>query len=148
MISWQNSLIWHGICSLSLSLSLSLSYIRSPTHNGNFTGQLCPKGRAALLLKDNSAQNAGLAARKGTVRSPKAVVSSLNTPTPGSRSIAPANALEITLFRPEFSRFRAYHKEAAFSLDDLRLEVYATAYWQTPRFQDGPYCPIVSRVIA
>jgi hypothetical protein len=46
-----------------------------------------------------------------------------------------------------FSTGRKWY-ELPFSLADLRLEVYATACWQTPRYQDGPYCPIVSRIIA
>jgi hypothetical protein len=35
-----------------------------------------------------------------------------------------------------------------FGLADLRLELFVTVCWQTPRNQDGPYCPIVSRIIA
>jgi dTDP-4-dehydrorhamnose reductase len=46
-----------------------------------------------------------------------------------------------------FSTSRKWY-ELPFSLADLRLEVYATVCWQTPRNQDGPYCPLVSRIIA
>ena len=35
-----------------------------------------------------------------------------------------------------------------FSLADLRQKVFITLCRQTPRFQDGPYCPIVPRIIA
>ena len=35
-----------------------------------------------------------------------------------------------------------------FNLADIGMEFFATACWQTPRNQDGPYCPIVSRIIA
>ena len=38
--------------------------------------------------------------------------------------------------------------ELPFGLADIGLEAYVTACWQTPRNQDGPYCPIVSRLIA
>jgi hypothetical protein len=46
-----------------------------------------------------------------------------------------------------FSTSRKWH-ELEFSLADLRLELFVTVCWQTPRNQDGPYCPIVSRIIA
>jgi hypothetical protein len=46
-----------------------------------------------------------------------------------------------------FSTSRKWY-ELPFSLADVRLEVYATACWQTPRNQEGPYCPIVWRIIA
>jgi hypothetical protein len=35
-----------------------------------------------------------------------------------------------------------------FNLEDIGMEFFASACWQTPRNQDGPYCPIVSRLIA
>jgi hypothetical protein len=35
-----------------------------------------------------------------------------------------------------------------FTLADIGMEFFASACWQTPRNQDGPYCPIVSRIIA
>jgi hypothetical protein len=35
-----------------------------------------------------------------------------------------------------------------FNLADIGMEFFASACWQTPRNQDGPYCPIVSRIIA
>jgi hypothetical protein len=56
----------------------------------------------------------------------------------------PAQAADLPMY---FSTSRKRH-ELLFSLADLRLEVYVTVCWQTPRFQDGPYCPIVSRIIA
>jgi hypothetical protein len=56
----------------------------------------------------------------------------------------PAQAEDLPMY---FSTGRKWY-ELPFSLADLRLEVYATTCWQTPRFQDGPYCPIVSRIIA
>jgi hypothetical protein len=38
--------------------------------------------------------------------------------------------------------------ELPFNLAETGLEVFVTVCWQTPRNQDGPYCPIVSRLIA
>jgi hypothetical protein len=35
-----------------------------------------------------------------------------------------------------------------FTLADIGMELFATACWQTPRNQEGPYCPILSRIIA
>jgi hypothetical protein len=35
-----------------------------------------------------------------------------------------------------------------FTLADIGMELYATACWQTPRSQDGPYCGILSKLIA
>ena len=35
-----------------------------------------------------------------------------------------------------------------FTLADIGMEFFASACWQTPRNQDGPYCPIMSRIIA
>jgi hypothetical protein len=35
-----------------------------------------------------------------------------------------------------------------FNLADIGMEFFTSACWQTPRNQDGPYCPIVSRLIA
>jgi hypothetical protein len=46
-----------------------------------------------------------------------------------------------------FSTSRKWH-ELPFSLADLRLEIFVTVCRQTPRNQDGPYCPIASRIIA
>jgi hypothetical protein len=46
-----------------------------------------------------------------------------------------------------FSTSRKRH-ELPFGLEDVGLEAYVTACWQTPRNQDGPYCPIISRLIA
>jgi hypothetical protein len=31
---------------------------------------------------------------------------------------------------------------------DVGMELFATACWQTPRNEDGPYCPIVSKLIS
>jgi hypothetical protein len=56
----------------------------------------------------------------------------------------PTQAADLSMY---FSTGRKWY-ELPFSLANLRLEVYATACRQTPRFQDGPYCPIVSRIIA
>ena len=56
----------------------------------------------------------------------------------------PTQAADLPM---HFSTSRMRH-ELPFSLADVRLEVFVTVYWQTPRFQDGPYCPIVSRVIS
>jgi hypothetical protein len=39
-------------------------------------------------------------------------------------------------------------QELAFGLADIGMEAHITVCWQTPRNQDGPYCPIVSRIIA
>ena len=39
-------------------------------------------------------------------------------------------------------------RELQFNLADARLEVFVTVRQQTPRNQDGPYCPIVSQIIA
>jgi hypothetical protein len=58
-----------------------------------------------------------------------------------------ADEVIALLLSLHFSTSRKWY-ELPFSLADLRLEVYVTACWQTPRFQDGPYCPIVSRIIA
>jgi hypothetical protein len=35
-----------------------------------------------------------------------------------------------------------------FNLTDIGMEFFASACRQTPRNQDGPYCPIVPRIIA
>jgi hypothetical protein len=35
-----------------------------------------------------------------------------------------------------------------FNLADIGMEFFTSACWQTPRNQDCPYCPIVSRIIA
>jgi hypothetical protein len=35
-----------------------------------------------------------------------------------------------------------------FNLADIGMEFFASACWQTPRNLDGPYCPIISRLIA
>ncbi|MDR2482615.1 MAG: hypothetical protein LBD08_03175 [Treponema sp.] len=56
----------------------------------------------------------------------------------------PAQAADLPM---HFSTSRKWH-ELPFGLADLRLELFVTACWQTPRNQDGPYCPIVSRLIA
>ena len=56
----------------------------------------------------------------------------------------PTQAADLPM---HFSTSRKW-QELQFSLADLRLEVFVTVCWQTPRFQDGPYCPIVSRIIA
>ena len=46
-----------------------------------------------------------------------------------------------------FTTSRRRH-ELPFDLAAIGFEVFVTACWQTPRSQDGPYCPIVSRIIA
>lgn len=46
-----------------------------------------------------------------------------------------------------FSTGRKTHT-LTFSPADAGMEVYATACWQTPRNEDGPYCPIISKIIA
>ena len=46
-----------------------------------------------------------------------------------------------------FSTSRKKH-ELPFNLADIGCEAHVTVCWQTPRNQDGPYCPIVSRIIA
>jgi hypothetical protein len=51
----------------------------------------------------------------------------------------PTQAADLPMY---FSTSRKWHELP------FRLEVYVTVCWQTPRFQDGPYCPIVSRIIA
>jgi hypothetical protein len=56
----------------------------------------------------------------------------------------PTQAADLPMY---FSTGRKWH-ELQFSLADVRLEVFVTVCWQTPRYQDGPYCPIVSRIIA
>jgi hypothetical protein len=56
----------------------------------------------------------------------------------------PAQAADLPM---HFSTSRKWY-ELPFSLADVRLEVFVTVCWQTPRYQDGPYCPIVSRIIA
>jgi hypothetical protein len=38
--------------------------------------------------------------------------------------------------------------ELDFGLADIGMEAHITVCWQTPGNQDGPYCPIVSRIIA
>ena len=38
--------------------------------------------------------------------------------------------------------------ELPFGLPDIGMEAHVTVCWQTPRNKDGPYCPIVSRIIA
>ena len=35
-----------------------------------------------------------------------------------------------------------------FNLAEIGMELFVTACWQTPRNQDGPYCPILSRIIS
>jgi hypothetical protein len=57
---------------------------------------------------------------------------------------SPTQAADLPM---HFSTSRKWH-ELPFGLADLRLELFVTACWQTPRNQDGPYCPIVSRIIA
>jgi hypothetical protein len=46
-----------------------------------------------------------------------------------------------------FSTKRKTH-DLPFSLADISLELFATACWQTPSGEDGPYCPVVSRIIS
>ena len=56
----------------------------------------------------------------------------------------PSQAADLPM---HFSTSRGRH-EPQFSLADIGLEAYVTACWQTPRNQEGPCCPIVSRLIA
>jgi hypothetical protein len=56
----------------------------------------------------------------------------------------PAQAADLPM---HFSTSRKRH-ELQFSLADIGLEAHVTACWQTPRSQEGPYCPIVPRLIA
>ena len=56
----------------------------------------------------------------------------------------PVQAADLPM---HFSTSRKWH-ELPFSLADVRLEIFVTVCWQTPRNQDGPCCPIVSRIIA
>ena len=56
----------------------------------------------------------------------------------------PTQAADLPM---HFSTSRKW-EELAFGLADLRLELFVTVCWQTPRNQDGPYCPIVSRIIS
>ena len=46
-----------------------------------------------------------------------------------------------------FSTSRKRH-ELSFNLSDIGCELFITVCWQTPRNQDGPYCPVISRIIA
>ncbi|MDR2485683.1 MAG: hypothetical protein LBD55_09840 [Treponema sp.] len=57
---------------------------------------------------------------------------------------APVQAADLPM---HFSTSLKRH-ELLFGLADIGLEVYVTACWQTPRNQEGPYCPIVPRLIA
>jgi hypothetical protein len=56
----------------------------------------------------------------------------------------PTQAADLPM---HFSTSRKRH-ELQFSLADIGLEAHVTACWQTPRNQEGPYCPIVARLIA
>jgi hypothetical protein len=56
----------------------------------------------------------------------------------------PVQAADLPM---HFSTGRKRH-ELQFGLADIGMEAYVTACWQTPRNQDGPCCPIVSRLIA
>jgi hypothetical protein len=57
---------------------------------------------------------------------------------------APSQAADLPM---HFSTSRKRY-ELPFGLADIGLEIYVTACWQTPRNQEGPYCPIVPRLIA
>ena len=46
-----------------------------------------------------------------------------------------------------FSTSRAKN-DLPFTLADIGLELYATACWQTPRNQEGPFCAILAKLIA
>ena len=56
----------------------------------------------------------------------------------------PARAEDLPM---HVSTSRGKH-DLPFALADIGMELYATACWQTPRSQDGPYCPILSKIIA
>jgi hypothetical protein len=56
----------------------------------------------------------------------------------------PSQAADLPM---HFSTSRKRH-ELPFSLADIGLEAHVTACWQTPRNQEGPYCPTVPRLIA
>ena len=56
----------------------------------------------------------------------------------------PARADDLPM---HFSTGRKTHT-LDFSLAGIGMELYATACWQTPRSQDGPYCGIAVKLIA
>jgi hypothetical protein len=49
---------------------------------------------------------------------------------------------------PEHISTSRKRHELPFGLADIGSELFVTVCWQTPRNQDGPYCPVLSRIIA
>jgi hypothetical protein len=101
-------------------------------------------GQYYFLPNLSDALSPELAARYG--------VSSAIVPYPGFRAGADSRLLTRQPTRPEdlpryFSTSRKRY-DLPFELADAGMEAHVRVCWQTPRNKDGPYCPIVSRIIA
>jgi hypothetical protein len=122
-----------------------------------------------MVLGEQFAQSAGLTRGKARTAAPGAGTGNAREAAAGSKvaasgpiystsgskdmyfgaAVLPAAAAQ-TVKNAEKTLFSLSRKkyELEFGLADIGMEAHITVCWQTPGNQDGPYCPIVSRIIA